>query len=320
MVEQEIKWEWTDSTVEMIPFGLLAGFYGEKEIRITKLAEDGFCFRSVEKFCSLEKSFRLCFYDLKQGRYREIPVMPAAWRTEQKTEFFVSYAVAVQQEDYRKAVRMLFGQYDRYIRLKLAEDDGGLAEQMTGYPAKEDEIFADSFREQMDAWFGNGKNRENCEGTEQAETWKYAVMEPALALELDHPSVYTQFLKQSIDEFLADYQERYPVFQDWFRERKVERIYIGNAFCHLLFPEETTLFSMLDKAYKLGLKITVTFSYVREYQLKHMEKLLKKLEDGECSRIMVVATGALLSPVAVAQKGTIPCIAHAIVYERSDVK
>lgn len=278
MVEQEIKWEWTDSTVEMIPFGLLAGFYGEKEIRITKLAEDGFCFRSVEKFCSLEKSFHLCFYDLKQGRYREIPVMPAAWRTEQKTEFFISYAVAVQQEDYRQAVRMLFGQYDRYIRLKLAEDDGGLAEQMTGYPAKEDEIFADSFREQMDTWFGNGKNRENCEGTEQAETWKYAVIEPALALELDHPSVYTQFLKQSIDEFLTDYQERYPVFQDWFRERKVERIYIGNAFCHLLFPEETTLFSMLDKAYKLGLKITVTFSYVREYQLKHMEKLLKKLE------------------------------------------
>ena len=51
-----------------------------------------------------------------------------------------------------------------------------------------------------------------------------------------------------------------------------------------------------------------------------MAKMLKKLEDGECSRIMVVATGALLSPVAVAQKGTIPCIAHAIVYERSDVK
>ena len=84
---------------------------------------------------------------------------------------------------------------------------------MECFPAKEDEIFADSFREQMDTWFGNGKNRENCEGTEQAETWKYAVMEPALALELDHPSVYTQFLKQSIDEFLADYQERYPVFQ-----------------------------------------------------------------------------------------------------------
>ena len=64
MVEREINWEWTDSAVEMIPFGLLTGFYGKKEIRITKLAEEGFCFRSAEKFCGLEKSFRFCFYDL----------------------------------------------------------------------------------------------------------------------------------------------------------------------------------------------------------------------------------------------------------------
>lgn len=49
-----------------------------------------------------------------------------------------------------------------------------------------------------------------------------------------------------------------------------------------------------------------------------MTKLLNKLENGECQRIMVVATGALLSPVALAQKGTIPCIAHAVVYERSE--
>ena len=154
MVEREINWEWTDSAVEMIPFGLLTGFYGKKEIRITKLAEEGFCFRSAEKFCGLEKSFRFCFYDLRQSRYREIPVIPVAWRSEQKTEFFTSYAVAVQQEDYWKAVRALFCQYDRYIRLKLEEDDSDLAEQMTGYLAKEDDLFADSFQEQMVEWFG----------------------------------------------------------------------------------------------------------------------------------------------------------------------
>lgn len=51
-----------------------------------------------------------------------------------------------------------------------------------------------------------------------------------------------------------------------------------------------------------------------------MTKLLDMLETGECRRIMVLATGALLSPVAVQQKGSIPCIAHAIVYERSDLK
>ena len=50
MVEREINWEWTDSAVEMIPFGLLTGFYGKKEIRITKLAEEGFSPEELEEF------------------------------------------------------------------------------------------------------------------------------------------------------------------------------------------------------------------------------------------------------------------------------
>lgn len=49
-------------------------------------------------------------------------------------------------------------------------------------------------------------------------------------------------------------------------------------------------------------------------------KLLNELEQGNYHRIMVIATGALLSPVAIQQKESIPCVAHAIVYERSDTQ
>ncbi len=48
-----------------------------------------------------------------------------------------------------------------------------------------------------------------------------------------------------------------------------------------------------------------------------LAKLLAGIEDGTYKKIMVIATGALLSPVAIQQKESIPCIAHAIVYERS---
>lgn len=301
-MERDITWEWTDSAVEMIPFGLLAGFYGEKEIRITKLAEEGFCFRlcAASEITKLQEKLKLCFYDMKQNRYQEIAVMPAAWRVEKETEFFTSYAVAVQQEDYQQAVRTLFGQYDRYIRLKLEEDDSSLAAQMTGYPAEQDEIFADSFQEQMTEWFGSGKNRGNSEagkrelydeagaetnqaevkreGMEQAENGKATGIDPELALELDHPFVYTQFLKQNIDEFLEDYQKRYPTFQDWIQNKKTDRLYIGNAFCHLLFPEQEQLFALLEKAEKESIQVTLTFSYVREYQLEQTGKLLKELQ------------------------------------------
>lgn len=48
-------------------------------------------------------------------------------------------------------------------------------------------------------------------------------------------------------------------------------------------------------------------------------ELLHLLEEGVYKRILVIASGALLSPVAIHQKDTIPCIAHAIVYERRDL-
>ncbi|GGI95577.1 stage V sporulation protein AD [Alicyclobacillus cellulosilyticus] len=46
--------------------------------------------------------------------------------------------------------------------------------------------------------------------------------------------------------------------------------------------------------------------------------LLRKLEEGEWRRILVAATGALLSMVSVQQQDTIPCISHAVVFERKE--
>ncbi|MCY8035872.1 stage V sporulation protein AD [Bacillus sonorensis] len=44
--------------------------------------------------------------------------------------------------------------------------------------------------------------------------------------------------------------------------------------------------------------------------------LLNRMKKGEIKRLLVVATGALLSPLSYQQKETIPCIAHAVSVER----
>lgn len=46
--------------------------------------------------------------------------------------------------------------------------------------------------------------------------------------------------------------------------------------------------------------------------------LLQEMKRGKFHRILVVATGALLSPLMIQQKETIPCIAHAISFERKE--
>ena len=44
--------------------------------------------------------------------------------------------------------------------------------------------------------------------------------------------------------------------------------------------------------------------------------LFPKMKKGNIQRVLVAATGALLSPVMVQQKDSIPCISHCVVYER----
>jgi len=56
-----------------------------------------------------------------------------------------------------------------------------------------------------------------------------------------------------------------------------------------------------------GSSVSVTFGY-----------LIKKLRDKTYKKILVVATGALLNPLILAQKESIPGIAHAIAIERID--
>jgi len=48
--------------------------------------------------------------------------------------------------------------------------------------------------------------------------------------------------------------------------------------------------------------------------------LLKRMERGDIGRMLVVATGSLLSPLSVQQKESIPCIAHAVAIEYGGAK
>ena len=152
---------------------------------------------------------------------------------------------------------------------------------MTGYPAKEDEIFADSLETQMQEWIGEEAYLHQ-EVAGKKQEWKKET-EVEMALELDRPALYTAFLEQDSETFFEHLCKENGVLANCFRRRKPDRLYLGNAFCHLLFPEENELFSMLEKAGTEELKVTLTCSYVREFLLEKKENLLGKLEDW-CSR------------------------------------
>lgn len=260
--------------VSMIPFGLLAGFADQNEIRIIELAENGFRFRTAKDSETLTgkiKCFRICFYDDEISDYREILLREYQIEKPEEEKFYFTYSVFTEQEDFRKEVQGLLRRYTRYIHLKTEEDDAALAEALTGYPAEKDGIFAKNLTEQKNIWFQDVPETKLAEVLCEAQEF---------ALELDRPELYRMYLEENIQDFMKHYWEQtFFAFSGEIQECVPDRLYIGNQFCHLLFPEEKTLKFLLDKAYREGLAITIVYTYVRENLLKNIEKMLRMVDN-----------------------------------------
>lgn len=280
--------------ISMIPFGLLSGFMDSKEIRITELGENGFRFRVAEE-CLEPERFLICFYDMKKAGYRKVEIREfrvvsdfPGDKKEPGRSFYREYFVKTDQKDYADEVQRLAGEYSRYIRLKLDGDDGELAKAMTGYPAELDEVHCRSLEEQEKKWFSKGyevssENQNVDEGKMSEKIWDDA----EYALELNSTFLYEEYLRQPLKDFLVFYRKQSPFsgtpfFQE-FADRTPDRFYIGNQFCHNLFPTEEQLFLIMDKMYSEGLEITLAFSYIREFMLSSVEKLLEKVDNWCCT-------------------------------------
>ena len=284
--------------VSMLPFGLVAGFAGEKEIRITELADNGFVFRTAEKIADPEM-FRVCFYHYPKLEYEQVELHSYSYTLECSGEygFYNEYTLYMDNMDetekceglesgkykevraYQEQVQALLLWYDRYIRLKLTGDENELASAMTAYPENEDVVTDGSFEEQKKRWFG-------CENRDNGAVNRAEIMSDARSLleqfewavELDTPWLYEEYLSADLKVFMDNYWKRNHLSGHWFSDIRPQRLYIGNAFCHLLFPKEDQLFLLLEKAGKEGLQVTLTFSYIREYMLENVKMLLDRLE------------------------------------------
>lgn len=100
---------------------------GGREVRITEIDESGFCFRTIEENISDSEALKVCFYDIKNGCYRELEIPEYDIQRFDMVDaelsgFYVKYKVTVKQKAYAEAVQRLLYQYNHYIHLKLEED------------------------------------------------------------------------------------------------------------------------------------------------------------------------------------------------------
>ena len=271
--EKEIsQWPW----ISMLPFGILAGYWGDKEVRITAISEYGFQTRLAAPAMAEQKNapWELAFYDQKTASYQRILLRDATLLQEKEEDFDTGYTFVTDQEDYRNAVQRLALQYSQYIRWKMEDDDAALAEQMTGYPAEQDVFHLESLEEQKKVWF-SGITKETFVALQNSAAGSWQPIE--LALELDRPEWYKAYLSMESGVF----------FDAYFRKNQIpdpplfhpDRLYIGNAFCPHLAPTEEELFALMDKACRESFSITLTFPFLLEENLSETQQRLQRLAE-----------------------------------------
>ena len=264
--EKEIsQWPW----ISMLPFGILAGYWGKREVRITAISEYGFQTRLATPATAEQKNapWELAFYDQKTAAYQRILLRDATFLKEKEEDFDVVYTFAT--------VQRLALQYGQYIRWKMEDDDAALAEEMTGYPAEQDAFHLESLEEQKKVWFSDiGKETFTALQNGFAESGQPG-QSVELALELDRPEWYKAYLSMESAAFFDAYFRRNqipdpPLFHP-------DRLYIGNAFCPHLAPPEEELFALMDKACRESFAITLTFPFLLEENLTETQARLQHL-------------------------------------------
>lgn len=245
--------------VSNIPSGLLTCRLDGVETGIVWIAPDGIQVRVPEKLVNKRCQLDINYYCWKKHCYENYSISHCVWKHEKEQEFFWTYEFAIESSEFADIVSFVCKQYYEYIVQKTGSVGQEFSEIMTGYPSQQDDLFARSYEE----WKQKRLDRKQINNLYK----KIQEMDVEVAVKLEQPICWQAFLEERMEQFW-----------DGFLLSRMKWIYVGNAFCHNLFPDAVILFQILEKAREKNLGIVLEFSYLREEMLESIRGFIRQLD------------------------------------------
>jgi len=204
----------------------------------------------------------LCLYRPETGDYELHTLSEYKTGPVQRMNGAVLTRLSFEDAACAAAVRRTLDGYARYLEIKSEEGAAAYAAHVSGYPEEADEIFPES----LARW--------------RRECFSHLAALPqipnscSLAVELNCPELRQLYLRLPLDEFMAAYAERRGIPSGWLPARLPDRLYIGNAYCRHLFPDEEELRAIAAKARREGLQISLVTAELRSRSTALAERQL----------------------------------------------
>ncbi|NME82139.1 hypothetical protein [Clostridium sp. SM-530-WT-3G] len=268
---------------DLLPGGLVTCLINNNEVTVVKLSPRKLTVRlceDIEEFRKIagnannteysqlikEKfSLKAVFYNFDKYKYEEIIINDYEIVSREEKEFYVTYGFLINNQEYKENVNRIFRDYSSYVRLKNYGIDNEYSEEMVGYPAEEDYDFYDFYSTQKKEWMSELDY--SIDSLENVE----------LAVSLHDDNLYKKFIELNIQSFKDYYLRENHIENHKIFSKDIDRVYIGNEFCHNLFPEVNLLIKMMDKAESNNLNITLCFTYLRDSLIEKTEEIIDKV-------------------------------------------
>ncbi len=253
--------------VELLPSGLITCLLNIKEVRIMKISPERLTIRLAQEVKEINE-LKVIFYVFDENRYKEITIEKYNLINKGKHEFYVTYVFSIKDEIYLQNVRNAFNNYTRYIRLKAYSDDNDFSNEMVGYPSEKDYDFYEDYISQKQEWMANLNY----------DSFNYRILNSVeLAINVDNYELYNKYLNEDIETFMSNYLKDNFIEKHKLMYKNISRIYVGNEFCHNLFPSKRMLIDIIKKANNEGLEVTICFTYVRECYIDKIKSIINEI-------------------------------------------
>lgn len=257
-----------EQTVESLPTGIMTCFINNEEVGIMDFSPFHIKIRVPEKFSEEIKTIKIIYYSQDERLYKYLELEKFSLCEPEEKEFWWEYDVIIEDDTYREMVFFVMKQYYEYIVMKSESYDNSFSKKLIGYPSEKDIFFDEDFA----SW----RNRQIQEIEKKNLVGKMFSLDIEVAISLENPESYEMFLNESES---SDTESKNESDQKLIKQimEKAARLYIGNQFCHNLFPEKEIMFQLMEKVSEKQKKITLVFTYLREELLKKTENLLEEI-------------------------------------------
>ncbi|MDR3597513.1 hypothetical protein [Clostridium sp.] len=253
--------------VELLPSGLVSCLLDNREVRILRISPKKLTVRVAEEIEKID-SIKVVFYIFDECRYEEVIIKDFDIIEKRKGEFSLIYVFSIEVLEYLHNVRNVFRNYSKYIMLKAFGDGNEFSKEMVEYPTELDYEFYKYYLEQKKDWMSELNYPD----------WNESIKDSVeLSITLDNDILYKKYMDKDIKAFKNDYLKENFASNHKLFQKDITRLYIGNEFCHNLFPEVKLLKKMMQKAKEEKLSITLCFTYMRDCYIEKTKDVISEI-------------------------------------------